>query len=130
MLNLVCLMVLRSLMNVQSVRVNSRPVATITLKVLITTALINIQKRKRCQNRFTSLLKWSLFYNDYNLLTMGANSNLYFFFFFFFFFFLIGFYGPFKNMSLISSRSFIKGGRGSNHSGEKPNGLRVNSPIH
>ena len=74
----------------------------------------------------------------------------------FFFFFLFGFYGPFKNISLISSQSFIKGGRkpenlekkkhlpsvsrtwlsnmwpeqGSNHSGEKPNGLRVNSPIH
>ena len=31
--------------------------------------------------------------------------------FFFFFFFLFGFYGPFKNISLISSRSFIKGGR-------------------
>ena len=28
-----------------------------------------------------------------------------------FFFFLFGFYGPFKNTSLISSRSFIKGGR-------------------
>ena len=27
------------------------------------------------------------------------------------FFFLFGFYGPFKNISLISSRSFIKGGR-------------------
>ena len=25
--------------------------------------------------------------------------------------FLFGFYGPFKNISLISSRSFIKGGR-------------------
>ena len=32
-------------------------------------------------------------------------------FFFFFFFFWFGFYGPFKNISLISSRSFIKGGR-------------------
>ena len=35
-------------------------------------------------------------------------------------FFLFGFYGPFKNISLISSRSFIKGGRkpenpGKNH---------------
>ena len=29
----------------------------------------------------------------------------------FFFFFGFGFYGPFKNISLISSRSFIKGGR-------------------
>ena len=29
--------------------------------------------------------------------------------FFFFFFFWFGFYGPFKNISLISSRSFIKG---------------------
>ena len=28
-----------------------------------------------------------------------------------FFFFLFGFYGPFKNISLISSRSFIEGGR-------------------
>ena len=35
----------------------------------------------------------------------------YIFFFFFFFFFCFGFYGPFKNISLISSRSFIKGGR-------------------
>ena len=34
-----------------------------------------------------------------------------FFFFFFFFFFWFGFYGPFKNISLISSRSFIEGGR-------------------
>ena len=32
-------------------------------------------------------------------------------FFFFFFFFGFGFYGPFKNISLISSRSFIEGGR-------------------
>ena len=59
----------------------------------------------------------------------------YFFFFFFFFFafffsakkkkastffFLFGFYGPFKNISLISSLSFIKGGQklenpGKNH---------------
>ena len=63
--------------------------------------------------------------------------------------------GPFKNISLISSRRSSKVGenqrtrgkttwpsisrtwlshkwpeRGSNHSGEKPNGLRVNSPIH
>ena len=30
---------------------------------------------------------------------------------FFCFFFLFGFYGPFKNISLISSRSFIEGGR-------------------
>ena len=29
----------------------------------------------------------------------------------FFFFFWFGFYGPFKNISLISSRSFIEGGR-------------------
>ena len=33
------------------------------------------------------------------------------FLFFFFFFFWFGFYGPFKNISLISSRSFIEGGR-------------------
>ena len=65
--------------------------------------------------------------------------------------FWFGFYGSFKNISFISSRSFIKDGRkpenpgkktnwpsvsrtwlshmwpkrGSNHSGEKPNGLRV-----
>ena len=37
-----------------------------------------------------------------------------------FYFFYFGFYGPFKNISLISSRSFIKGGRkpenpGKNH---------------
>ena len=31
--------------------------------------------------------------------------------FFFFFFFGFGFYDPFKNISLISSRSFIEGGR-------------------
>ena len=71
---------------------------------------------------------------------------------FFFFFFWFGFYGPFKNISLISSRSFIENRRtrrkttwpsvsrtwlshiwpepGSNHSGEKPNGSRVNSLIH
>ena len=72
-----------------------------------------------------------------------------------FFFFLFGFYDPFKNISLILSQSFIKGGwklenlektiwpsvsrtwlfhmwpeRGLNHSGEKPNGLRVSSLIH
>ena len=34
-----------------------------------------------------------------------------FLFFFSFFFFGFGFYGPFKNISLISSRSFIEGGR-------------------
>ena len=84
--------------------------------------------------------------------------------FFFFFFFWSGFYGPFKNISLIASRSFIKSERkpefikserkpenpgkkstwpsvsrtwvshmsperGSNHNGERHNGLRVNSPI-
>ena len=80
----------------------------------------------------------------------------FFFVFFFIVFFLFGFYGCFKNISLISSRSFIKGGRkpensgkkttwpsisrtwlshmwpdqGSNYSSEKPNGLRVSSPIH
>ena len=37
--------------------------------------------------------------------------TIFFFFFFFFFFFGFGFYGPFKNISLISSRSFIEGGR-------------------
>ena len=77
------------------------------------------------------------------------------FLFFFCFVFLFGFYGLFKNISLISSRSFIKGGRkpenpgkttwpsvirtwlshmwperGSNHSGKKPNGLRVSPLIH
>ena len=36
-----------------------------------------------------------------------------------FFFFLFGFYGPFKNISLISSRSFIEGGR-------KPENLEKN----
>ena len=71
------------------------------------------------------------------------------------FFFKFGFYSYFKNISLISNWSFIKGGqipenlrenhltickqnlashmwpeRGLNHSGEKPNRLRVNSPIH
>ena len=39
---------------------------------------------------------------------------------FFLFFFLLGFYGPFKNISLISSQPFIKGGQkpekpGKNH---------------
>ena len=42
------------------------------------------------------------------------------FFFFFFFFFGFGFYSPFKDISLISSQSFIEGGRklenpGKNH---------------
>ena len=41
-----------------------------------------------------------------------------FFFFFFFFFFLFGFYVSFKNISLISSRSFIKGGRKPEYPGE------------
>ena len=39
------------------------------------------------------------------------NKNVYCGTFFFFFFFWFGFYGPFKNISLISSRSFIEGGR-------------------
>ena len=39
---------------------------------------------------------------------------------FFFVFFLFGFYGPFKNISLISSRSFIEGGRKPENPGEKP----------
>ena len=64
---------------------------------------------------------------------------------------LFRFYGPFKNISLLSSRSFIKGGRKPENPEknyltirkqnltfphmtraicEKPNGLRVNSPIH
>ena len=33
------------------------------------------------------------------------------YFILFYYFFLFGFYGPFKNISLISSRSFIEGGR-------------------
>ena len=41
--------------------------------------------------------------------------KVYGFFFFFFFFF----YGPFKNISLISSRSFIKGGRKPENLGKK-----------
>ena len=70
-------------------------------------------------------------------------------------YFSFRFLGPFKNISLISRRSFIKVDenrrtrgkttwpsvsrtwlshiwpeRGSNHFDEKPNGLRVNSPIH
>ena len=70
--------------------------------------------------------------------------------------FLLGFYGPFKNISLMSSRPFIKverkpentwkkitwpsvcrtwvshmsPERGSNHNGERHNGLRVNSYQH
>ena len=38
-------------------------------------------------------------------------SLIFFFFLFLFFFFWFGFYDPFKNISLISSRSFIEGGR-------------------
>ena len=38
----------------------------------------------------------------------------------FYFFFGFGFYGPFKNISLILSRSFIKGGRNPGELGEKP----------
>ena len=40
-----------------------------------------------------------------------ATEGVYSKFFFFFFFYIFGFYGPFKNISLISSRSFIEGGR-------------------
>ena len=42
-------------------------------------------------------------------LFMTHRHNVIFFFFFFFFWF--GFYGPFKNISFISSWSFIEGGR-------------------
>ena len=71
---------------------------------------------------------------------------------FFFFFFLFGFYGPFNNISLISSNSSSKVGKnrrkntwpsisrtwlshmwpelGGNPSGEKTNRLRIISPIH
>ena len=35
-------------------------------------------------------------------------------------FFLFGFYSPFKNISLISSRLFIKGGQKPENTGEKP----------
>ena len=38
---------------------------------------------------------------------------------FFFFFLWFGFYGPFKNISLISSRSFIKGWAKTREAGEK-----------
>ena len=43
----------------------------------------------------------------------GSNIELFKFYYqvFFCFFFLFGFYGPFKNISLISSKSFIEGGR-------------------
>ena len=46
----------------------------------------------------------------------NQQSGAVFFFFFFFFFWWVGggggmVYGPFKNISLISSRSFIEGGR-------------------
>ena len=40
-------------------------------------------------------------------------------FFFFFLFSLFGFYGPFKNISFISSRSFIKGGQKPENPGKK-----------
>ena len=40
-------------------------------------------------------------------------------FFYFYFFFLFGFYSPFKNISLISSGSFIKGGRKPENPGGK-----------
>ena len=39
---------------------------------------------------------------------------------FFFLFNDLGFYGPFKNISLISSRSFIKGGRKQENPGKNP----------
>ena len=61
---------------------------------------------------------------------------LFVFFVFVFFFlslsfsFLFGFYGPFKNISLISSRSFIKGGRKLENPGKNHHGFRVSSPIH
>ena len=81
----------------------------------------------------------------------GRQDFYFILFFIFLFFFLFGFYSPFKEISLTSSRSFIKGGQnpenpGKNHltirkqnlafprdlrdSGERPNVLRVNSPIH
>ena len=52
-------------------------------------------------------LKWTL-PSLYLIIPIVDNR---FFFLNIVFFFLFGFYGPFKNISLISSRSFIKGGR-------------------
>ena len=54
--------------------------------------------------------------NFQNVTSKKKHSDIFqksfvFFFVFFFFFFWFGFYGPFKNISLISSRSFIEGGR-------------------
>ena len=87
--------------------------------------------------------------------SLSNDCLIFFYFFCLFFFFLFGFYSSFENISLISSQSFIKGGRkpenlgknyqtirkqnlafpmwpegGLNHSGEKPNGLKVSSLIH
>ena len=49
-----------------------------------------------------------MFYIPFNINVISRWWKIFFFFFFFFWF---GFYGPFKNISLISSWSFIEGGR-------------------
>ena len=45
--------------------------------------------------------------------------GFWFFFLLYIYIFLFGFYGPFKNISLIPSRSFIKGGRKRENLGKK-----------
>ena len=43
---------------------------------------------------------------------------VFFFYYYYFYFFLFGFYGPFKNISLISSQLFIKGGQNQENRGK------------
>ena len=55
---------------------------------------------------------WDCFLLARTVLSGPTNTGLLMMIFLiFYFFFWFGFYGPFKNISLISSRSFIKGGR-------------------
>ena len=128
-----------------------RPVRPVNTK-------INLRISLRCLYELLWPLCFSRSFSECMLFFIKANTGVFRrclspsswwqFFVFFFFFFWFGFYGPFKNISLISSRSFIEGGRkpenpekttwpsvsrtwlshiwperGSNHSGEKPNGL-------
>ena len=53
---------------------------------------------------------------DFRPSWISFRNDFFFFFFFFFFFWL---YGPLKNISLISSRSLIKGGRKPENPGKK-----------
>ena len=73
------------------------------------------RQRKLCQSQWsTKYRSRSLGQCTCQVWTGGqgdVSCKVWWLIFFFFFFFWFGFYGPFENISLISSRSFIEGGR-------------------